>query len=131
MALLSLKVFVLKTSYHTSAHEGSLRRLEADGKSFLAHIYGDTLDVHFGEGTYFYCLALKYYPVHKGNFFHDFALMGLLLQQEPQTASEFSRIGHFHLMGMDAIERFGIRISRENAPPPGYSAVDSSVIKII
>ena len=126
-----VKGLVIEISYHTSDHEGSLRRIEADGKSFLAHIYGDTLNTHFEDETRVYCLALKCYPVHKGNFFHDLALMGLLLHRESQTASEFSRIGHFHLMGTDSIEKFGIRISREKGSPPGYSTVDSSVIKII
>ena len=128
---ITVKGLVIEASYRSSGNEGSLRRLEADDKSFLAHIYGDTLDTHFEDGTRLSCLALSCYPVHNGNYFYDLALMGLLLQREPQTASEFSRTGHFHLMGIDAIEEFGIRISRENASPLGYSIVDFLVITII
>ena len=98
---------------------------------FSAFVYCDTSDTHLEGGTLVHCLALKSYPTSYGGFSDNSALMGLVLQRESETASELSRIGHFHMNGVDAIERFGIYISSENTPLLTYSTIESSFIKII
>ena len=126
-----VKGFLIETIYHTLDRGNSACILEANGHNLSTFVYGDTSDTHLEGGTLVHCLALKSYPTSYGGFSYNFALMGLVLQRESETTSEFSRIGHFHMNGVDAIERFRIHISSENTPLPTDSIVESSVIKII
>jgi len=123
-----VKGVLTETIYYTLDQGNSACILEANGYNLSAFVYGDTSDTHLEGGTLVHCLALKSYPTSYGGFSDSFALMGLVLQRELETAGEFSRIGHFHMNGVDAIERFGIHIGSENTP---LSTVESSVIKII
>ena len=126
-----VKGFLIETIYHTLDQGNGTCILEANGYNFSAFVYCDTSDTHLEGGTLVHCLALKTYSTTYGGFSDNFALMGLVLQRESETASEFSRIGHFHMNGVDAIERFGIHISSENTTLLTYSTVESSVLKII
>lgn len=125
-----VKGLVVETSYHSVGHEGSLRTLSADNKSFSAHVYEDNLNIHFRDRDIVYCLALKCYPVYNGNFFENLALMGLLLHRKSQSTSDFFRVGHFHLNGRDAIRKFGVYIYRKTESSTRYSLVNSSVIRL-